>query len=599
MSRRWWLGLVPILCVAAWLRFTALDWGLRHIPHQDERSFVENVALMLTQGDLDHRFYEYPGLFLYMLLPVQAAVGGDGPAAYHAARGLVAAFGVLSVALVALLGFRLGGPALGLAAALLSAVSPLEVVTAHMVRPDIALEAFALLAFLAFRRMGGDTRGDLRAGAALGAAVSIKFTGVLLLPSYLIARLLAPGRRLRGALYAGLTATALGLLFTPYAVLHWREFARGAGYQMTAHYKGQAPQAGYFDNVVMLARAMADGVGPLGTVLALGGLAWALRPALRRAWLPLLAYPLTILVVMSSADLLYVRQVIPGLFVVSLLAALPIQSLSARRPWLAALVALAAAVVPLRASWNYVGNISGTLPRDRVLDWIEAHLPAGALVLDARPELGMGFQSAGMEVVAAGERRHPLDPLLAENVDVIVTGPGLARRWGPVETLFPPPGESAPLHVKAVPRPRRARYEAVRLERARLSASRHAELLPLLHDASLATFWTSAAPQAPGQWLQVEFEQPVPVARLELVAARERAHHAGDLRIWVTVDGREWRRSQDLSVRGELSRQDAALRAPSQLLIVDPQPVLGLRLEIGSPWREPWDVSELRLDVRR
>src|SRR5262249_34556755 len=68
---------------------------------------------------------------------------------------------------------------------------------AHTVRPDVALEAFVLLALLAFRRLGPEPRGDLLAGAAVGAATAIKFTGVLLVPSYLLARGLAPGPRLR------------------------------------------------------------------------------------------------------------------------------------------------------------------------------------------------------------------------------------------------------------------------------------------------------------------------------------------------------------------------------------------------------------------
>lgn len=599
MTSRRALLLVPILALAALLRFTALDWGLRHVPHQDERAFVENVARMLAERDLDHRFYEYPGLFLYMLLPVQAAAGGSGPAAYHAARGLVALFGVVSVGLVGLLGFRLGGAALGLTAALLLAVSPLEIVTGHMVRPDIVLEAFALLAFLSFRGIGREPRGDLRAGAALGAAGSIKFTGLLLLPSYLLTRLLAPGQRLRGVLRAGLVAAALGVLFTPYAVLRFHEFVRGADYQMAVHYKGQAPEASYLDHAVRLVRAMADGLGPAAALLALGGLGLALRRGTRRAWLPLIVYPLTIVLVISTADLLYVRHAIPGLFVAALLAALPVHVLAARRPWLAALVALGAAALPLRTSWNYVGNISGTLPRDRVLLWAEAHLPPGAVVLDTRPELGLGFDRTRLEVVEADERRGPLDRLLAENVDAIVTGPGLARRWGPVVTLFPPAGETAMLHVKAVTPERRARYERVPLSHARLSASHRADLLPLLHDDRLATVWTSGLPQAPGHWLQVEFDQPVAVARLALMLGPARAHYAGDLRVWVTLDGLAWRRSPDLAVRGPIEEQVTALHAASQLLIVEPQPVRGLRLEIGSAWREPWDVAELRLDTRR
>ena len=198
--------LVAILVLAAALRFTGLGWGLRHLPDLDERWFVEAIGRMLAARDLDHRFYEYPGLFFYLLAPVLAFLHPPhfGADAYLAARAVVAVFGVVAVALTYVLGARFVGHGGGLAAALLVAVSPVEVFTAHMVRPDVALEVFVLLAFLAFLRLGPDSRGDVLSGVALGAATALKYTGVLLVPSYLAQRLTAPGFRLsRLALAAG------------------------------------------------------------------------------------------------------------------------------------------------------------------------------------------------------------------------------------------------------------------------------------------------------------------------------------------------------------------------------------------------------------
>src|SRR4029450_12830788 len=102
------LALVAILALAAVLRFGGLAQGLRHEPHVDERYFVENVGWMLAEPDLDHRFDEYPGLFFYLLAPVLAGFGPPrfGPAAYLAARGVVATFGVLSGGAVDRLGAR-------------------------------------------------------------------------------------------------------------------------------------------------------------------------------------------------------------------------------------------------------------------------------------------------------------------------------------------------------------------------------------------------------------------------------------------------------------------------------------------------------------
>ena len=113
------LAVGGVLLLAGILRFTGLSWGLRHAPVRDEQDFVENAGQMIAHRDLDHRFYEYPGLFFDLLCPVLAVAPSSAPytspwdglprvtqygaSGYLAARGLVAAFGVLNVALVMLL----------------------------------------------------------------------------------------------------------------------------------------------------------------------------------------------------------------------------------------------------------------------------------------------------------------------------------------------------------------------------------------------------------------------------------------------------------------------------------------------------------------
>lgn len=588
-------ALFLILLVAVLLRFHGLDWGLRHATIDDERYFVDNVAKMIAQRDLDHRFYEYPGLLFYLLLPVQALAGGSGPPAYYAGRAVIACFGVLSVALTFLLARRLVGnvPA-ALAAAALVAVSPLEVVTAHTLRPDVALESFTLLTFLALARLDGSARADIRAGVAVATAISTKFTGVLLLPSFLLARAAWP-RLLRGLAVAGGVALLVGALLTPYAWLNPGGFLRGARYQVAFHYVNRV-EHGYFDNAGFFLRSLAEGLGWPATLLALAGLPLAWRE--RRAWGPVLLLPAVIVLVMSTADWRYARFVLPALGPMAVLAALPLARLQARSGPLAALLAGALACAwPLRTSWNYSANMAGQLPRDRVLDWIEAEVPSGSVILDLRPDIGLGLDRRRYEVLEAVERRSPLDSLVAVHADYVVAGPGLSRRWGPLETLWPAGEREPPFQVKRVPASLRPRYRRLEGREVALRASEGQAALPSVLDGRLDTAWSTAGPQAAGQVLQADFGRPVRLGRIELLPGHPELG-ARDLRVWVSVDGQEWRRVPVVAGRPPVESLANPGRPASEVLLLQPDLVRGVRLAIGAPHERPWQVAELRLEER-
>jgi 4-amino-4-deoxy-L-arabinose transferase-like glycosyltransferase len=232
------LPLIGILVVAALLRFTGLGWGLRHRPQLDERFFVSNTVHMLARGNLDHGFYQYPGLFYYLLAPVIAFVDEPrrNPHAYVAGRALAGSFGLLSVALLYALGRSTWGVATGLVTAALLAVSPLEVRVAHEVRPDLALHSFVLLGLLAFRGVGESARRDLVSGIALGAATALKFSGALLAASYVARRVLAPGPKLRRLALAGLVSLVTFAVLSPYTFLRGTASVQGMDDQLSFHY---------------------------------------------------------------------------------------------------------------------------------------------------------------------------------------------------------------------------------------------------------------------------------------------------------------------------------------------------------------------------
>src|SRR5207244_4462193 len=246
-------ALLATLLLAAALRFAGLGWGLRQPPHPDEAVFLDNVALMIRSGDLDHRYYQYPGLFFYMLYPLVRLLPHDppGPAAYLAARALVAAFGVASCALAARLAREVASPRAGLLAALLLAVSPVAVETAHMVRPDVVLQALCLAVLIAL----------VRAGVALAAFV----------------------------------------LASPYAVLHMADFVAGVRAQVGYHYqeRGLSPVS-YPRMLLFYLEVWPKALGWPAVLLVLAALPSAFRAW--RIWIPFLFLPATATAVLATSD---------------------------------------------------------------------------------------------------------------------------------------------------------------------------------------------------------------------------------------------------------------------------------------------------------
>jgi 4-amino-4-deoxy-L-arabinose transferase-like glycosyltransferase len=326
------LALAVILVAAAALRFTALDWGLRHPPHLDERPFVEAAAAMVAHRDLDHRFYEYPGGFLYLLAGALGLAGRlpPAPAAYLVARAVVAACGVLSAALACRLGTALGGPRAGLLAAALLALSPAEVRVAHMVRPDVVLETLALATLVLCLEVGEDPRRDALAGAAVGAASAVKFSGALVAVAYLARRVVSPGFRGSRLVLAGGAALTAYACLSPYTFVRWHTAITGASTQLHYHYEGHEYLAlPWLDTVREYVEVFGRAVGPVGLGLAVAA-GW-LRRAEWRRFVHVALLPVVMVAVFSSAEVHRLRFMAAGFGAVAVMAALGAESLGGRR----------------------------------------------------------------------------------------------------------------------------------------------------------------------------------------------------------------------------------------------------------------------------
>jgi hypothetical protein len=584
-------ALLIVLAVAAALRFTGLGWGLRHPPHVDEQPFVHWTFVMLRHADLDHRFYEYPGLFFYLLAPALALIPKGGAAAYLAARAVVASFGVASVGLVYLLGRALRCPRAGLLAAAVLAVSPNEVRVAHMIRPDVVLEAFALLALLAFSRVGEEPRWDAASGAAAAAATAVKFTGVLLGPSYLVQRLLRPGFRWTWLLWAGLAALAAFALLSPYSLLHFRDALQGAQLQATWHYvqRGPAPTT-YAQRASEYVRVVVRGLGAIGAALAVvGAVVW--RRDWRR-WAFVAVLPVCAVLVLASADVNRLRFLTFVTGAVALFAGVALDAITRRSVAAGAIAALVCLGLPAAESARFAFSLAQPTTKDLALDWVNAHVPAGSRILTTWVA-DMGLDSRRYEVV----RIDHLDDdawRQAVEADVVVCGPSLdggdvLQRLTTVHEVLPLNRESGPrLQVRIAPRGARPRYEPVPLADVNVSASSAAPLLERLRDEDLTTAWTAEAAPA---WIEVDLPQPRTIGRIEVNVPPGTQGEAP--RVVISEDGASWREVPTLPGRPPLDEQQGA---PSHLLLMEPTRARRIRLEQGrSP--SPWSITELRIDV--
>jgi hypothetical protein len=426
--------LAAILVLAAVLRFQALDWGLRMPPHNEERLFVQSAAAMIEARDLDHRFYEYGGAFVYLVaLPLALLDVPLSPAGYLVARGAVAACGLLSVLLAWVLGRRLAGDACGLAAAALSAVSVVAVRTAHGVRPDVVLETAVLLSLLVFDRLDGRRRMDVLSGLMVGVATAVKFTGAFLGFAYVALRLARLGSSWHGLgrmTLAGLVSLAGFALLTPYALLHRADFMVGVRAQARYQYAERART--WADALASYAALVTDVIGLAGLVLAAAGTVYAWRE--RDRFAAVVAFPAVLLAVLTTADVAFERFLVPVTGLLAILAGRTVSALAARSRALAVAAVLVAMAWPLAGCVRYLRDIRVPGTRERAMDWITAHVPAGSRIAVSIPDDGLDPRR--YEVVHL-RRLDDATRLVARHADVVlarVEGEGKPAKT--LETLF-------------------------------------------------------------------------------------------------------------------------------------------------------------------
>jgi hypothetical protein len=299
---------------------------------------------------------------------------------------------------------------------------------------------------------------------------------------------------------------------------------------------------------------------------------------------------------LATAERRYDRLLVPALGVFALLAARGLQAIGRRHPAAGWALAAAAVSFPLASSAGYLRQQLKPSTWDSALDVVGSQAAPGSRILTTETDLGLDRER--FEVVHA-TGAAALDDLVARNADLVVADPrrpldatGLRR----LLALNPArPEDGPPVAVYAVPDAARPPYSPFPLARARLTASEGADTLELMRDGRLDTDWHTDGPQRPGQWVQVDLPEEVVLGRLELALGRRVQRHGRDLHLMVTEDGKEWRRVRAAAGRAPVDEQPAD--GASEVFIVEPVRVRGVRLEQMGRDDRRWAIAEVRLDT--
>ncbi len=427
--------LCALLAVAAAVRFTGLNWDGGIGAHPDER-YVVGAAEALHWPERWNPFAVEPG-FAYGHLPLYllslAHSGLPGVDALLLGRALAALFDLGLVGLVFLLGRQVYGASAGLWGAAFVAVMPLHVQQAHFYTADSLLACCCVGTLLCAARLaekGGAVEACL-AGVWAGLALGVKFSAALLALPLGAACAIMPGHaraRRRWALWVVGTAAAAFLLTNPFAFLSfptfwgniWREsaIARGA---LDAPYTRQF--AGTWPYLYPLAQQLRWGMGWIPGLVACGGLAYAVRQAVRRPpgpgeWV-LLAWMLPGLAFTGALYAKFPRYLLPFTPLLALCAARALVDWYRCRRRLSVFLTVASLGYSFLTCGAILGAYALPHPFRSASEWFYAHVPPGAAV-----------------AVEAWDHPLPLDATDYHVLELPIFDAERAGKWERIESIL-------------------------------------------------------------------------------------------------------------------------------------------------------------------
>ncbi|MDO8585867.1 MAG: glycosyltransferase family 39 protein [Armatimonadota bacterium] len=411
--------LLLILIIGLALRIWGIFWTLPtsggYSYHPDEIFQIASAEKIdLGALNLNPQFYNYGAMYMYLvsaLMSLGASVGLTSRLVlvdwYLIARLLTALLGAVTPYLVFLTASRLFDRKVGLAAALLAAITPVAVVHSHFATVDAPATFWvaACLATSARLARGASIRSIIFAGLFAGFAGATKYTTAIVLIAPLVALLAereAPFSKKLPPVGLAIAAALAGFVIgNPGCVLWADQFGKGFLYEFSHARQGHGL---VFVNtgpgwLFHIRSSLLYGLGLPYLLLSLAGLCVIARQRRRESWF-LLAFALVYFATISLSPVRFARYVIPLTPVLAITAAAAIVNgfdsiarlrwgrLRARQTLLVSwlVVCVGALYYTLSYSMALDRLFDDKDPRFESVAWIKAHVPKGsAIALPTRP----------------------------------------------------------------------------------------------------------------------------------------------------------------------------------------------------------------------
>ena len=407
-ARLWWLLLALLL--AGLLRGHGIGQGLPGLYDPDEPLFIINAIELLAKQTLMPGWFGHPGIStLYLLAACDLLVflGGraaglwattgefatqlyaDPSAIVLAGRTAIVALSLAVMATTARLGARLGDAPAGLVAAMLLAASPLHSEISSLVRTDIMVSLFSLLAMLASVSVAqhGRRRDLIVAGLWMGTAVSTKWPGAVLALAPLAAWLWAwrQDRRhwlLGTLLLGGAMLVAMAVLMPPLWLRPLDVWAALINEVQPAHVG--ATGGNWLDKFLWYLAVLWDrGLGWAALLIPVGA-ALAMQRRAMPVVLILLLPTVALLALLCSQTNVWQRWLVLPMPMLSLLAGLALSAVAravrgARSGWLVAAAGTALSIPLAWSAWQD-GTARGNPTQARAVAFMLNNVPAGSRI---------------------------------------------------------------------------------------------------------------------------------------------------------------------------------------------------------------------------